>query len=107
MGLVALWHKESTWTKVRISDQYAMMGICKGHTRKDRNGKDLRLEEIKKRWQEYTELCKRGHNDQDHDGVVTHLKPDILACEARWGLGSITTNHAVVMMEFQLSHFKS
>ena len=64
-------------------------------TIKDSNGEDLRgAEEIKKRWQEYTELCKRGHNDQDHDGVVTHLKPDILACEARWGLGSITMNKA-------------
>ena len=84
-----------------------MMAICKGHIRKDRNGKDLtELEEIKK-WQEYTELYKRGHNDQYHDGVVTHLKPDILACEVKWALGTITTNKAVVMMEFQLNYFKS
>ena len=86
-----------------------MMGICKGSTRKDRNGKDLtELEEIKKRWQEYTEeLYKRGHNDHDHNGVITHLKPDILACEAKWALGSIITNQAAVMMEFQLRYFKS
>ena len=53
---------------------------------KDRNGKDLtEAEEIKKRWQEYTgELYKKGHNDPDnHDGVVTHLEPDILECELK------------------------
>ena len=66
-------------------------------TIKDRNGKDLtEAEEIKKRWQEYTgELYKKGHNDPDnHDGVVTHLEPDILECEVKWALGSITTNKA-------------
>ena len=59
---------------------------------KDRNGKDLtEAEDIKKRWQEYTELYKKGLNDQDnHSGVVTHLEPDIL----EWALGSITTNKA-------------
>ena len=52
-------------------------------------------EEIKKRWQEYTELCKKGLNDPDnHHGVVTHLEPDILECEVKWTLGSITTNKA-------------
>ena len=52
--------------------------------------------EIKKRWQEYTEeLYKKGRNDQDnHDGVVIHLEPDILACELKWALGSITMNRA-------------
>ena len=53
-------------------------------------------EEIKKRWPEYTEeLCKKGLNDlDDHNGVVTHLEPDILACEVKWALGRITTNKA-------------
>ena len=53
-------------------------------------------EDIKKRWQDYTEaLCKRDLNDPDnHDGVVTHLEPDILACEVKQALGSITTNKA-------------
>ena len=66
-------------------------------TIKDRNGKYLTEgEEIKKRWQEYTEeLHKKGLNDSDnHDGVVTHLEPDILDCEAKWTVGSITTNNA-------------
>ena len=61
---------------------------------KDRNSKDLtEAEEIKKRWQEYTEeLYKKGLNDPDnHYNVVTHLEPDILVCEVKWTLGSITT----------------
>jgi len=64
---------------------------------KDRNCMDLtEAEEIKKRWEEYTEeLYKKGLNDPDnHDGVVTHLEPDILECEVKWALGSITTNKA-------------
>ena len=59
----------------------------------DRNGKDLtEVDEIKKRWQEHTEvLYKKGLNDQDyHDGVITHLEPDILDCEVKWALGRIT-----------------
>ena len=66
-------------------------------TIKDRNGKDLtEAEEIKKRWQEYPEeLYKKGLNDPDnHDGVITHLEPDILECKVKWDLGSITTNKA-------------
>ena len=66
-------------------------------TIKDRNGKDLtEAEEIKKKWQEYTDgLYKTVLNDSDnHDGVVTHLEPDILGCEVKWALGSITTNKA-------------
>ena len=53
-------------------------------------------EDIKKRWQEYTEeLNKKDLHDQDnHDGVITHLEPDILECEVKWALGSITTNKA-------------
>ena len=64
-------------------------------TIKDRKYKDLTEgEEIKKRWQEYTELYKKGLNDQDnHNCVITHLEPDILECEVKWAL-SITTNKA-------------
>ena len=63
---------------------------------KDRNGKDLtEAGDIKKRCQEYTELYKKGLNDLDnHNGVVTHLEPDILECEVRWALGSISMNKA-------------
>ncbi len=64
---------------------------------KDRNGMDLtEAEDIKKRWQEYTEeLYKKDlHNPDNHDGVITHLEPDILECEVKWALGSITTNKA-------------
>ena len=68
---------------------------CKGGRNKGK-GKDLKeAEEIKKRQQEYTELYKKGLNDVDnHDGVVTHLEPQILECEVKWALGSITTNKA-------------
>ena len=54
----------------------------------------METEDIKKRWQEYTEeLCKKELNDSDnHDGVITHLEPDILECEVKWVLGSITMN---------------
>ena len=52
-------------------------------------------EDIKKRWQEYTELYKKDLNDPDnHDGVITHLEPDNLECEVKWALGSITVNQA-------------
>ena len=64
---------------------------------KDRNGMDLtEAEDIKKRWQVYTEeLSKKALHDPDnHDGVITHLEPDILECEVKWTLGSITTNKA-------------
>ena len=79
-------------------------------TIKDRNVMDLtEAEDIKKRWQEYTEeLYKEDLNDPDnHDGVITHLEPDILECEIKWALGSITVNKASGVMEFQLSYFKS
>ena len=68
---------------------------AKMDTIKDRNGKGL-AEQIKKRWQEYTEeLYKKGLNDTDnHDGVVTHLESNILECEVKWALGGITTNKA-------------
>ena len=77
---------------------------------KDRNVMDLtEAEDIKKRSQEYTEeLYKNDLHDQDnHDGVITHLEPDILECEIEWVLGSITTKNLVEVMEFQLSCFKS
>ena len=63
---------------------------------KDRNGMDLiEAEDIKKRWQEYTELYKKDLHDLDnHDGVITQLEPDILKCEVKWALGSITANKA-------------
>ena len=64
---------------------------------KDRNGMDqTEAEEIKKRWQEYTEeLYKKDLHDPDnHNGVLSHLEPDILECEVKWALGSITTNKA-------------
>ena len=65
-------------------------------TTKDRYGLDLtEAENIKKRWQEYTELYKKDLHDPDnHDGVITHLEPDILECEVKWALGSITMNKA-------------
>ena len=71
---------------------HAKMGI-----KKDRNSMDLtEAEDIKKRWQEYTEeLCKKALHDTDnHNGMITHLEPDILECEVKWALGSITTNKA-------------
>ena len=64
---------------------------------KDRNGMDLtEAEDIKKRWQEYTEELyqKDIHDPDNHDGVITHLEPDILECEVKWALGSITMNNA-------------
>ena len=66
-------------------------------------------EDIKKRWQEYTEeLYKKDlQNPDNYDGVITHLEPDILKCEVKWVLESITMNKVVEVMEFQLSYFKS
>ena len=64
---------------------------------KDRNGRDLtEAENIKKRWQEYTEELQKKdlHDPDNHDGVITHLEPDILECEAKWALESTTTNKA-------------
>ena len=82
-----------------LQENWRYQGIfhAKMGTIKDRNGKDLtKTEEIKKRWQEYTEeLYKKGLNDPyNHNGVVIHLQPDILDCEVKWALGSITMNRA-------------
>ena len=65
-------------------------------TIKNRNGMELtEAEYIKKSWQEYTELYKKDLHDSDnHDGVITHLQPDILECEVKWALGSIIRNKA-------------
>ena len=64
-------------------------------------------EDIKKRWQEYTELYKKDHDPDDHDGVITHLEPGILEYEVKLALGSITKTKLVEVMEFQLSYFRS
>ena len=77
---------------------------------KDRNDMDLTgAEDIKKRWQEYTEeLYKKDLPDPDnHNGVITHLKPDILECEVKWALEASLQKRLVESMEFQLSYFKS
>ena len=79
-------------------------------TIKDRNSKDVReAEAIKKRWQEYTEeLYKKDLHDQDnHDGVITHLEPDILECEVKWALETITTNKASGGDGITVEYFKA
>ena len=80
----------------KIRDTKGTAHAKKG-TIQDRNGMDLtEAEDIKRRWQEYTEeLNKKGlHNPGNHDGVITHLEPDILECKVKWALGSITMNKA-------------
>ena len=102
MGKTRDFFKEIRDTKGTF---YAKMGSIK-----DRNGRDLtEAEDIKKRWQEYTEeLYKKDLHDPDnHDGVITHLELDILECEVKWALESITTNKARGGDGFQLSYFKS
>ena len=89
MGKTRDLFKKTTDTKGTF---HAKMG-----TRKDRNGMDLtEAEDIRKRWQEYTEeLYKKDLHDPDnHDGVISDLELDILECEAKWALGSITMNKA-------------
>ena len=70
--------------------------------------RDTKAEDIKKRWQEYTEELQKKdlHDPDNHDDVIIHLKPDILECEVKWALGSITMNR-VEVVEFQLSYIKS
>ena len=76
-------------------------------TIKDRNSMDLtEAKDVKKRWQEYTEELYKKDPD-NHDGVITHLEPDVLECEVKWALGSIIMNKAMEVMEVQLSYFKS
>ena len=101
MGKTSNLFKKIIDTKAKF---HAQLG-----TIKDRNGMDLtEAEDIKMRWQEYTEeLYKKDlHNPDNHDGVITHLEPDILECDVKWALGRITTK-LVEVMKFQLSHFKS
>ena len=89
MGKTRDFFKKTRYTKGTF---HAKMG-----TIKDRNGIDLtEAEDIKKRWQEYTlnYLKKDLHYPENHDGVITNLEPDILECEVKWALGSITTNKA-------------
>ena len=91
---IVQWERLDFFKKIR--DTKGTFHARKG-TVKDRNSKDLtEAEEIKKRWQDYTErLYKIGLNDPDnHDGLVTHLEPGILECEVKRALGSITTNKA-------------
>ena len=88
------WERLDLFRKIRDTKGtfHAKMG-----TIKDRNGMDLtEAEDIKKRWQEYTEeLYKKDlHKLHNHDDVITNLEPDILECEVKWALGSITTNKA-------------
>ena len=87
----------------KTRDRYKKIRDTKGifhakmSTIKDRNGMDLtEVEDIKKRWQEYTEeLYKKDLHDPDnHDCVITHLEPDILECKVKWALGNTTTNKA-------------
>ena len=87
----------------KTRDRFKKIRTTKGtyHTKmgkiKDRNGMDLtEAEDIKKKWQEYTEeLYRKDLNDPDnHDGVITHLEPNNLECEVKWALGSLTTNKA-------------
>ena len=87
-----IWKTRDLFKKIRDTKGifHAKMGLIK-----DRNCMDL-TENIKKRWQEYTEeLYKKDlHNPDNHNGVITHLEPDILECEVKWAIGSITTNKA-------------
>ena len=84
----------------KTSDLFNKIRDTKGNfhakmgTIKDRNGIDLTEAEDIKKWQEYTEELYRKdlHSPDNHDGVITHLEPDILECEVKWALGSITTN---------------
>ena len=88
------WERLDLFKKIRDTKGtfHAKMGLIK-----DRNGMDLtEAEDIKKRWQEYTEELykKELHDPDNHDAVITHLEPDILECEVMWALESITTNKA-------------
>ena len=95
------WRETTEWERLEISSRklrdtkgtfHAKMG-----SKKDSNGMEpTEAKDIKKRWQEYTEeLYKKDlHNQDNHDGVITHLEPDILECKVKWALGSITMNKA-------------
>ena len=100
-------HTRDLFKKIRETKGtfHAKMGSIK-----DRNDTDLtEAEDIKKRWHEYTEeLYKKDLHDLDnHDGVITNLEPDILACEVKWALEASLRTKLVEVMEFQVSYFKS
>ena len=101
------WERLEIFKKIRDTKGtfHAKMGSIK-----DINSRELtEAKDFKNRWQEYTEkLYKKDFHDPDnHNGVITHLEPDILESEVKWALESITVNKAVEVMEFQLSYFKS
>ena len=107
------WRKTIEWERL---ESYSRKSDTKGTfqgkmgTIKDRNCMDLtEAEDIKKRWQEYIEEVYRKdlHEPDNCNSVITHLEPDILECEVKWALGSITMNEASGGDEFQLSCFKS
>ena len=101
MGKTRYFFKKNRDTKGTFD---AKMG-----TINDRNGMDLtEAEDIKKRWQEYTEAYKKELHDPDnHDGVIIHLEPDILECEVKWALESITANKASGGDGIPVDYFKS
>ena len=102
MGKTRDLYKNNRGIKVTF---HAKMGSIKA-----RNGRDLtEAEDIKKRWEEYTEeLYKKDLHDPDnHKGVITRLEPDILECEVKWALEASLQTKLVDMTEFQLSYFKS
>ena len=100
MGKIRDLFKKIRYTKGTF---HAKMGLIK-----DRNGMDLTEAEDIKMWQEYTEeLYKKDLHDPDnHNGVISHLDPDILECEVKWALASLRTK-LLEVMEFQLSYFES
>ena len=105
--------KRTEWERLEISSR--KLEIPREHfmqrwAQQDRNGLDLaEAEDIKKRWQEYTEeLYKKDfHNLDNHDGMITNLETDILECEVRWALEASLQTKVVEVIEFQLSCFKS
>ena len=102
------WEGETRDNFKKIRDTKGTIHVKMGSI-KDWNGMDLtEADDIKKRWQEYTEeLYKKDSSDTDNsNGVSTHLEPDILKCHVKCALGSITTK-LVEMVKFQLSYFKS
>ena len=89
--------KTTEWERLEISSRKLEIPWENVGSKKDRTGMDLtEAEDIKKTWQEYTEELykKELHDPDNHDGVITHLEPDILECGVKWALGSITMNKA-------------
>ena len=106
------YRKVIEWERLEIKNLRYIKGPshAKMGTIKDRNGMDLiEAEDIKKRWQECTEEVHKKdlHDPDNHNGVITHLEPDILECEIKWALEVSLRTKLVEGMEFQLSYFKS